>query len=271
MGRSDGTLVKDIPAFDKLIPHMMDKRYDATNFAKIEFDMTNLQEFLRNLRADGHSVGTMDAIIAAFALMLKKRPEINRFIANKRVYQRNHVCVSFALIKKGPDQELMETAIKVYIQPDDNLITISKNIRNIIKENKLPQTQNAVDRFVDRLMSMPLIPGLCVGIIKLMDKYGFLPKSIIALSPFHTSMFISNLASIRMSYVYHHLYEFGTTSLFVTLGKPEGKQEDKTKKMMTLGVSIDERICTGAVWAKAFYEFKRCIENPERLMEEIKK
>ena len=268
MGRSDGMLVKDIPAFDKLIPYFMDRRYDATNFSKIEFDITNLQAFLRDLRTDGHSIGTMDAIITAFALMLKKRPEINRFIANKRVYQRNHVCVSFALIKRGPDQEMIETAVKVYIEPNDNLISISKKIRKIIKENKQPQNQNAMDRFVDRLMSAPLLPGLSVGIIKLLDRYGILPKRIIALSPFHTSMFISNLASIRMNYVYHHLYDFGTTSLFVTLGKPESNSDDKTK-WMTLGISIDERICTGAVWAKAFFEFKRCIANPERLMEEM--
>ena len=82
MGRSDGTRLKDIPAFDRLIPHIMDRRYDATNFAKVEFDMAKLNAFLRNLRAEGHKVGIMDAVIAAYVRLLQKTPELNRFIVN---------------------------------------------------------------------------------------------------------------------------------------------------------------------------------------------
>ena len=269
MRRSDGKLVKDIPAFDRLIPHIMNRRYDATNFGKVEFDMTNLYKVLRELRVQGHKVGVMDAVITAFAFLLQKTPELNYFIANKKIYQRNHICISFALIKRTDEGEIIETAVKVYIEPEDDLLTISQKIRDTIKENEKPQDHNALDRFVDRLVALPFLPGFLVGGIKVMDKFGILPKSIIHLSPFHTSMFISNLASIQMNYVYHHLYQFGTTSLFVTLGKPRRVTDGNgnTKRMMTLGVSIDERICKGAIWAKAFFEFKRALENPERLLE----
>ena len=267
MGRSDGTLIKGIPALDRLIPHFMNRRYDATNYCKVEFDITNLKKLLQELRDEGHKVGTMDAIITAFAFLLKERPEINRFIANKKIYQRNHVCVSFAMIKRGTENQLLETVVKVYIEPDDNLITISNKIRETIEENRKPQTRNAMDRFIDGLVSVPFIPGILVSIIKILDKFGILPKAIIKLSPFHTSLFISNLASLRMDHVYHHLSEFGTNSLFITLGKPRLEQGETNKNVVTLGVAIDERICIGAIWAKAFFEFKRCIENPERLLE----
>jgi len=268
MGRSDGTPVKDIPAIDRIMPHLMDRRYDATNFIKVEFDMTNLHEFLRNLRTEGYKVGIMDAVITAFALLIQKTPQLNRFIANKRIYQRNHLCVSFVILKRTEDDEVLETAVKVYVEPDDNLLTISQKIREVIKENEHPQTRNAMDRFIDRIMSAPLLPGFLVGMIKFLDKRGILPKSIIKLSPFHTSMFISNLASIQMNYVYHHLYEFGTTSLFITLGMPRrvSGRGDKTKRVMTLGISLDERIGTGAIWAKAMFDFKKSLENPVLLM-----
>jgi chloramphenicol O-acetyltransferase len=268
MGRSDGTLIKDIPAFDRLIPYMMNRRYDATNFAKVEFDMTNLHQLLRDLRAKGHKVGVMDAVIAAYARLLQKIPELNRFIANKKIYQRNHVCVSFAILRRAEGDEVQESAVKVYMQPDEDILSISQKIRDTIKENEQPQSKNNMDRFVDRLMSVPLLPGFLVGTIKWLDKRGILPRKIIALSPFHTSMFISNLASIQMNYVYHHLYDFGTTSLFITLGMPRRVSDEKgnTKRMMTLGISLDERICTGAIWAKALFEFKRTLENPEQLL-----
>jgi len=275
MGRSDGTRVKGIPALDALIPHMMSRRCDATNFVKIEIDITNLKAYLNALRDQGHKVGIMDAIIAAFAFMLRKRPEINRFVVNRKIYQRNHTCVSFAMLKRG-EEELTETVVKVYIEPDDDLIAIARKIRETIKENEKPQTKNAMDRFVDKLMSLPLLPGFLVGVIKFMDRRGILPKSIIKLSPFHSSMFISNLASIKMDYLYHHLYEFGTASLFITLGKPlrepdcDAEGSGAAKKVMTLGISMDERICIGAIWAKAFFEFKRCLEDPERFIGEAK-
>jgi len=267
MPRSDGTPVKDISAFDKLIPHIMSRRYDATNFIKVEIDMTPLQSYLRELREKGCKVGTMDAVIAAFAFMLKKRPEVNRFIANKKIYQRNHVCVSFVMLKRS-ENEPIETAVKIYIDPEDDLMTISQKIRDTIKENEQPQVKNAMDMFVDNIMSLPLLPRVLIGTIKCLDKFGFLPKNIIKLSPFHTSMFISNLASIKTNYAYHHLYEFGTTSLFVTLGKPTREKVDdgKIKQTMTLGISMDDRVCTGVVWTKAFYEFKRYIENPSQMI-----
>jgi len=262
MGRSDGTKVKGMPALDLLIPHIMNRRTDSVNFAKIEIDITNLKTYLDELRDNGQKVGIMDAVIAAFAFILNKCPEINRFVVNKRIYQRNHICVAFAMLKRT-DGVPAETVVKVYIEPEDDLVTISKKIRSTIKENEKPTTKNTMDVFINKLASMPFLPGLGVGLIKIMDKYGFLPRKIIDLSPFHSSMFISNLASLRMDHIYHHLYEFGTTSLFITMGKPI-KENDK--KTITLGISMDERICIGATWAKAFYEFKQYLENPGKFM-----
>ena len=268
MGRSDGKLVKDIPALDKLIPHIMDKRYDATNYLKIEFDMGNLHTFLRSMRAEGHQVGIMDAVITAYALLVQKTPVLNRFIANKRIYQRNHLCVSFALIKRADDGEFIETAVKVYIEPGDDLLSISKKIRDVIKENEQPQSQNAMDRFINCLMSTRLFPGFLIGLIKRLDKHGMLPKNIIKISPFHTTFFISNLGSIQLNYVYHHLYDFGTTSVFMTLGMPRRLlvPGGKARRIMTLGISLDERISTGAALAKALFDFKKALENPQMLI-----
>ena len=269
MGRSDGKLVKNMPAIERLIPHIMSRRYDATNFAKVELDIEKLQKFLRGLRVEGHSVGIMDAVIYAYVKLLRNRPELNRFIANKKVYDRNDIAVSFNMVKYHEDGKVEETVIKIYIDPEDDLISISKKIRKAIKENETPQSKNAIDRLMDKLVMLPFLPGTLVAIIKWMDRRGILPKKIIHLSPFHSSLYLSNLGSIQMDYVYHHLYDFGTTSMFCTIGKPvRSKAEDGSKKqMISFGISIDERICIGAVWAKALFEFRRYLENPETLLD----
>ena len=93
------------------------------------------------------------------------------------------------------------------------------------------------------------------------------PRKIIDLSPFHTSMFITNLASIKTSYIHHHCYEFGTTSVFVCMGKPVPNyiSGDLTKKMMPIGVVMDERICTGYEYAAFCNDFRRYMRLPRML------
>ena len=101
-----------------------------------------------------------------------------------------------------------------------------------------------------------------------MDRLGILPRKIIDLSPFHTSLFITNLASIKTRSIYHHCYEFGTTSVFVCMGKPEvafGREPGKRKKVLPLGIVMDERICTGVEYARFAVTLRQLLMHPERL------
>ena len=101
-----------------------------------------------------------------------------------------------------------------------------------------------------------------------LDLHGLLPRKIIELSPFHTSLFITNLASINTNYIFHHCYEFGTTSVFICMGKPVRDPlagPDSRKKQMPLGVVMDERIATGIEYSRFFAAFSRYMKQPEVL------
>lgn len=69
-----------------------------------------------------------------------------------------------------------------------------------------------------------LIVKLLMCVLRTLDYYGILPKLINRVSPFHTSVFVTDLGSIGIQPIYHHLYEFGTTSIFVAFG---AKQKEK--------------------------------------------
>lgn len=115
------------------------------------------------------------------------------------------------------------------------------------------------------------VPGLArlvFGLAYHLDLHGLLPRKIIDLSPFHTSLFITNLASINTSYIFHHCYEFGTTSVFVCMGKPVTDPlapAGSRKKHMPLGVVMDERIATGIEYSRFFAAFERYLKTPELL------
>ncbi|MBR3908187.1 MAG: 2-oxo acid dehydrogenase subunit E2, partial [Clostridia bacterium] len=105
---------------------------------------------------------------------------------------------------------------------------------------------------------------------KLLDRYGLLPKFIINMSPFHMSLGITNLASIRTNHIYHHCYEFGTTSVFMAMGNlreiPKRKGgEIVFERSLPIGVTMDERICSGSYFATAFRYMKKMLANPELL------
>lgn len=100
-----------------------------------------------------------------------------------------------------------------------------------------------------------------------MDRCGVLPRKIIDLSPFHTSLFITNLASINTNSIFHHCYEFGTTGVFVSMGKPIAnyRSGEYNKKMIPLSVVMDERICTGHEYALFWASVRRYLKHPELL------
>ena len=86
------------------------------------------------------------------------------------------------------------------------------------------------------------------------------------------SMGITNLASIRTNHIYHHCYEFGTTSVFLAMGNTREVPKRKVgeivfEKCIPIGVTMDERICSGSYFATAFKVLKKYLKQPELLEE----
>ena len=265
--RSDGKRVKDISPIVAALPYIMPKRYDALNYITVHADMEPIKEYINKKRKEGVRIGHMSVIMAAYYKAAQEHPYINRFIMNSKIYQRNHFCVSFVMLKERADGTPDETSLKVYLEPEDDIISINEKTQKLIEKNLESTHNNSTDKFVNFMLSLPLLPKIVVGLANLMDRLGILPKFIIDLSPFHTSLFITNLASINTSTIYHHCYEFGTTGVFICMGKPvpDYISGNYDKKIMPLGIVMDERISTGSQYAKFSKTFMQYLKHPERL------
>ena len=249
----------------------MSKGVDAQNYVTEYVDEEVIKDYIRSVRRErGVRMTRMAVVIAAYYLAALQHPYINRFVMNGRVYDRNHFCVSFVMLKSDPEGRGIQTTVKVYFDPTDNIFTINDKINAAIEENGRPATKNNTDKFAAFMFSVPFLPNIVVGIAKLMDKFGLLPRFIIDLSPFHTSMFITNLASINTTHIFHHVYEFGTTSVFLSVGKsiPNYLTGELDKKLMPISVVMDERICTGHDYALFNKSLQRFLKNPELLERE---
>lgn len=243
--RPDGTRVKDLPPLVAAIPYIMPKRYDAWNSVTENIDEEIIKDFIRTHRRAGVRLNHMSVIISAYYKAVLRNPKLNYFVMNGRIYRRNHFCVSFVILKKQANGVVNETTLKVYLDENDTVFTVNQKIADAIAANRAEHQSNSTDKFAKFMFSVPGLPKFVVWLAYHLDRHGLLPRKIIELSPFHTSMFITNLASIKTSYIHHHCYEFGTTSVFVCMGKPVPNyiSGDLTRKMMPIGVVMDERIC----------------------------
>ena len=265
--RPDGKRVKGLTPIVSIIPYIMPQRYDAQNTVTEYIDEEVIKAYIREKRRAGTRLNHMAVVMAAYYKAVQKNPKLNYFIMNRKIYERNHFCVSFVMLKKRPDGTPDETSLKIYLQPDDTVFTINERIQAAIAKNAEAAYENKTDKFVSFLFSVPGLVRFVVWLARNLDKIGLLPRFVIDLSPFHTSLFITNLASIKTSFIHHHCYEFGTTSVFICMGKPVPGYPvaNMDKKVMPLGIVMDERICTGYEYATFCNDFRYYLRHPEEL------
>lgn len=267
MYRSDGYRVLSTDPIYQIVPHIMPKRYDASNSIKVDIDLEPIQNYIKECRKKGISVSHMSVIIAGYLRIVSQNPYLNRFVMNKKIYSRNHFCVSFVTLTPGSETD---TVSKLYFNLDDTLPVVNEKIAAAIERVRNHGGPNSMDKLIAKLCRTPFLLTFSIGFLKLLDRFFTLPFSIVDASPFHTSLFVTNLASIRTNTIYHHLYEFGTTGVFVSMGQPMKKprlngETFEEKKVMELGIVTDERIANGHYYGRCFKELSKYYKNPALL------
>lgn len=251
----------------EIVPHIMPQQYDASNSIKVNIDLEPMQDYIRECRRRGVSISHMSIIIAGYLRLVSQNPYLNRFVMNKKIYARNHFCVSFVTLTPGAESD---TVSKLYFNLDDTLDIVNDKINAAIERARNLGGPNSMDKLAAKLCRTPFLLTFGIGFLKLLDKFFTLPMSVVDASPFHTSLFVTNLASIRTNTIYHHLYEFGTTGVFISMGQPLKKvvkngETIEEKKIMELGIVTDERIANGHYYGRCFKELSRYYKNPALL------
>ena len=269
--RSDGKLLRKIDPIIALTPYLMPMRCDAQVFLNLKLDYEKMARYIVAQGAEGHRITFMELIIAIFVRVASEIPEINRFIANKRMFARTQLTVSFALLMDtGNPDDIEENTVKCYFDPHDTIYDVADRVKTAIEQNRRQEADNSTIKLAKLLLN-PFLANTVVALARFLDRYGLMPKYIIDASPFHTSLFMTNMGSIGMPHVNHHIYNFGTTSLFLSMGsivrETQVGADGKTvrKRYLPIGLTADERICAGAVYAKMVSRMHYYIDHPEEL------
>ena len=265
--RKDGKRVRGADAMYTLIPYIMKHRYDAMNMIEVDIPIAAMQAYLNRKRNEGVTMSHLGVVLAGYLRTVAEFPLLNRFVVNKRIYARNEFPVAMVVLKPGETEGTMS---KMRFEPGDDIFTVHRKMNEYIEKNRQVGDTNATDDLMRRLLSVPGLANVGVGLFKLLDSYGLLPKSLIDASPFHASLVITNLASIRTNHIFHHLYEFGTSSVFIALGNMREvarrtRDGISFERSLPMGVVTDERICSGSYFARAFRRFRQYLLDPSLL------
>ncbi|WP_316637665.1 hypothetical protein [uncultured Ruminococcus sp.] len=269
MGRPDGKKLKNLGVEYLVGAHVMAERSDAMNMITIDLPEAPMKEYLNRKRKEGKHYSHLSLILAAMVRAFAEYPQLNRFVVNKRIYARNEIAVGMVVLKGGKIDGVGTTS-KMKFPPDATIDTINDIITEYIEKNRQEDDTNATDKLADFLCSVPGLLRVAANFIKWLDKHNWCPKAIIEASPFHCSIILTDLASIKTNSIHHHIYNFGTTSISLAMGNmrevPVRRKGEVTfERCLPLGIVTDDRIASGNILGLAFRKFQKYLLHPEVL------
>ena len=275
--RSDGKHLRKTSAVFKLMPNLMRERNDSQVLFSQDIITDGMDAYIKDkFDNEGIKIAYVDIVFAAIERIIAERPRLNRFVVNGRTYARNSIFISM-VVKKGMNDDALETPLKFEFEGTENIFEVKDKIQPIINKNKEENTENNTDKTVNALTAVPaFLIKFAMNVIRSLDKHGMLPKALIKVSPFHTSAFVTNVGSLGIDAIFHHLYNFGTTSMFFAMGRKKKTyvyvdDELVEKKCISIAFVGDERICDGYYYASSFKQLNKYLMKPALLEEKIEK
>lgn len=271
--RRDATLLRDVDSLHFIMGIIYPNRADNEAYIAERVNLGPIKEYIATKNYEGipFKYTFFHVILTALVKTVILRTKLNRFYANENYYQRNKVTAGFVIKKEFADGSEEAMAL-LEIKPESTIETIHEEIHQEVAACREQKKVNTTDNSMNVLNSLPrFLSKAAVRFIRWLDKHGWCPDFLIGKDPNYSSVFISNLGSIHLKSGYHHLTNWGTSSLFCIIGEKKwtplydehGLVE--MQETVDLGLTVDERIADGYYYAKSVRLFKYLLEHPTLL------
>lgn len=268
--RKDAKLIRDIDELHIAMAHCYPMRTDNEAYISERIELAPIQKWIENHKDEDFKFTFFHVIVCALLKLLVIRPKLNRFICNKRYFQKNEKTIGF-LVKKEMSDEGGEGMAVIRANEKSTIFDVHNDIKAQVRplknggDNSL-QGDMAIFKKLPHWMSR-----IIFNVVRRMSDKGRLPNSLTVNDSNHCSAFVTNLGSIGLKCGYHHLSNYGTSSIFVVIGQKkmspffDEKGKVTMKETLDIGLTIDERIADGYYYAKSVKILKKILENPELL------
>lgn len=271
--RRDGHWVKDEPGLNVVMACLFPKRTDCEVYLHQEIDITDLLRYLetKNTPDAPYKTTLFHCVVAMVARAVNERPKLNRFIQGARIYERDEITISFVAKRRFTDHS--EESLMTYrAKGSDTLADISRRIVGDVQEMRQRTSSQGIDEVLDQFAKLPrLLLIFLLRVVRWLDYWGKVPRVLTDGDPNYTSVLLSNLGSIKCPSVYHHLNNYGTNSVMITIGamhktpvvQPDGSIE--VRDYVDIGATLDERIGDGFYFARSLKLIQYICAHPQLL------
>lgn len=269
--RSDATLIRDEEPLRVMLPHLSWGRNASAVYHEAQIDVSSTRQWLRAFNGASPRPATrFHLFLAACARALHERPKLNRFVSGGRLYQRKEVVLAFAAkSSRRPDAPVVTAKID-FPDPREPLISIVERLECILAAAR--EGGRPIDGELALGAGLPhwLVRAAMTG-YRVLDRFNLLPARLIDSDPSFASLFVTNLGSLGLDRTYHHLFELGTCSLVVSLGRARLRASvDARGQLVSVHAwetrwSLDERIADGAYCASAVRLVEQFVAHPASL------
>ena len=268
--RPDGKRVSKLDPIVQITPYLMPMRCDAQVFLEHKADYEKMNRYIAEKSHEGQKVTFMQILVAAYVRAVSRNPEVNRFIFNKQYYSRNNCSVSYTILKNPQDTNSNEDTVRILFDLTDTIFDVRDRMNDAVEKARNAEVDGSVIKLAKTLLAIPGLATLVVGIVKLLDRYGIAPAALIRELPLYSGLYVTNNGSIGLHHPLHHIYNFGNVSLFFGMGSilkeavVEGGKA-RMRRVLPVGITADERVCSGAHYAAFFFDVIHYMDHPEEL------
>jgi len=270
--RRDGGPADGLSSLQRIMPFLMPRRNDAYVLFEQQIDTTAPKRLLARLNADRPDdtrVTLFHCVLRALGIALTEFPRLNRFIVGGRVYDRRGVFLSFSA-KRRLDRDAPVFSSKLAFDARESLVAMSERLHAELRRGRRGET--ASDREIRTLLPLPgPVLRALVWVQRRLDAWNLLPERLLADDPLYASAFVANLGSLGLDAAYHHLFEYGTIPIFITMGRvhraPVVHDDGSvgSREIFVLRYTYDERIQDGFYAARALERLAEILGDPEQL------
>ena len=267
--------IRKINGMEQLNIDVKPNRSVSDVYINQKMDVTILADYLAKKKEEGTHITFFHAFLAAIGKTYYSRPQLNRFVKNRHLYEHNTVSIGF-VAKVSFEDRAEEMMTIVPIEENDNIFTISEKVTKMVSSFRDKKaTKEGANNAMDVLGKLPNIVRVpVVGFFKFLDKKGRLPGFLRKDNLYFSSIIVSNLGSIKCGAICHNINDFGCCSDLATMGEIKNEEiidekgEKHIRKICEFGINLDERVGDGYYFAKAVHILQYLFDNPELLEED---
>ena len=268
--RPDGKRLKNLDPIVQMTPYLMPMRCDAQVFLEHKADYETMSRYIAEKSRQGQKITFMQILVAAYVRAVSRHPEVNRFIFNKQYFSRNNCSVSYTVLKNPQDTDSNEDTVRILFDLTDPIFDVRDRMNDAVEKCRASEEGGFAIKLASGLLAVPGLATLVVGLVRLLDRYGLAPGILMRELPLYSGLYVTNNGSIGPHNPLHHIYNFGNVSLFFGMGSIQKEAvveagNTRMRRYLPIGITADERVCSGAHYAAFFFDIMHYMDHPEEL------